>query len=373
MAECIERVFCARTMCCDRRIGPHHRNRRPHPALRRLLRGRRRREGGPGRAQRHREVVLHLGPGGGDRRPSCATGATSASSARSGTCPRRRCRVASGSSRPGSRTSSRPGASTSSTTRWAPPARRMADDPSEENIELFTDLQEQFQSNGGYEAESVMARLADGLGLRQELLLEDIDVALGRPAPPGRPDACALPGARADDPRRADEPPRPLGQALAARRAGALRRRAPRGEPRPQAARPVDHQGAAHREPAADRVEGQLLEVRGAARGRPVAARARVRARAARDHAPLARWPTPCGRAPRSGPARPSRWTGGSSGWRRSAPRSTSASEASKFTLPTPPRSGATPLEVAKLGVRYGSNEVLVGRDASTPAGATTS
>ena len=32
---------------------------------------------------------------------------------------------------------------------------------------------------------------------------------------------------------------------------------------------------------------------------------------------------------------------------------------ASKFKLPTPPRSGAIPLEVAKLGVRYGSNEVL--------------
>ena len=55
----------------------------------------------------------------------------------------------------------------------------MADDPSEEHIELFTDLQEQFQSNGGYEAESVMARLADGLGLRQELLLEDIDALSG--------------------------------------------------------------------------------------------------------------------------------------------------------------------------------------------------
>jgi len=51
----------------------------------------------------------------------------------------------------------------------------MAADPSEEHIELFTDLQEQFQSNGGYEAEAVMARLADGLGLRQELLLEHID------------------------------------------------------------------------------------------------------------------------------------------------------------------------------------------------------
>ena len=55
----------------------------------------------------------------------------------------------------------------------------MADDPTAENIELFTDLQEQFQSNGGYEAESIMARLADGLGLRQELLLEDIDSLSG--------------------------------------------------------------------------------------------------------------------------------------------------------------------------------------------------
>ena len=55
----------------------------------------------------------------------------------------------------------------------------MADDPSAENIELFTDLQEQFQTNGGYEAESVMARLADGLGLRQELLLEDIESLSG--------------------------------------------------------------------------------------------------------------------------------------------------------------------------------------------------
>ncbi|MGB7052344.1 MAG: ABC-F family ATP-binding cassette domain-containing protein [Acidimicrobiales bacterium] len=52
---------------------------------------------------------------------------------------------------------------------------QMSKDPSLENIELFTDLEEQFRENGGYEAESVMARLADGLGLRQELLLDDID------------------------------------------------------------------------------------------------------------------------------------------------------------------------------------------------------
>jgi ATPase subunit of ABC transporter with duplicated ATPase domains len=55
----------------------------------------------------------------------------------------------------------------------------MTEDPSHENIELFTDLEEQFRSNGGYEAESAMARLADGLGLRQELLLEDIDALSG--------------------------------------------------------------------------------------------------------------------------------------------------------------------------------------------------
>lgn len=53
--------------------------------------------------------------------------------------------------------------------------QQMAKDPSAENIELFSDLEEQFRENGGYEAESIMARLADGLGLRQELLLEDIE------------------------------------------------------------------------------------------------------------------------------------------------------------------------------------------------------
>ncbi len=53
--------------------------------------------------------------------------------------------------------------------------KMMAKDPTEENIALFSDLEEQYRENGGYEAESVMARLADGLGLRQELLFDDID------------------------------------------------------------------------------------------------------------------------------------------------------------------------------------------------------
>jgi ATPase subunit of ABC transporter with duplicated ATPase domains len=53
--------------------------------------------------------------------------------------------------------------------------KMMAKDPTGENIALFSDLEEQYRENGGYEAESVMARLADGLGLRQELLFDDID------------------------------------------------------------------------------------------------------------------------------------------------------------------------------------------------------
>ncbi|MHB1711868.1 MAG: ABC-F family ATP-binding cassette domain-containing protein [Acidimicrobiales bacterium] len=56
---------------------------------------------------------------------------------------------------------------------------QMAKDPSTENIELFSDLEEQFRENGGYEAESTMARLADGLGLRQDLLLDDINSLSG--------------------------------------------------------------------------------------------------------------------------------------------------------------------------------------------------
>ncbi len=56
---------------------------------------------------------------------------------------------------------------------------QMSKDPSQENIALFSDLEEQFRENGGYEAESTMARLADGLGLRQELLVEDIETLSG--------------------------------------------------------------------------------------------------------------------------------------------------------------------------------------------------
>ena len=50
----------------------------------------------------------------------------------------------------------------------------MAADPSSENIEKFTELESRYAELGGYEAEAVMARLADGVGLRQDLLFEDI-------------------------------------------------------------------------------------------------------------------------------------------------------------------------------------------------------
>ncbi len=52
-------------------------------------------------------------------------------------------------------------------------------DPSEENILLFSDLEEQFRENGGYEIEGVVARLAAGLGLKEDVLFEDIDSLSG--------------------------------------------------------------------------------------------------------------------------------------------------------------------------------------------------
>jgi ATPase subunit of ABC transporter with duplicated ATPase domains len=55
----------------------------------------------------------------------------------------------------------------------------MAEDPTSEAIEHFSALEEDYRTLGGYEAEGAMARLADGLGLRQDLLFEDIDSLSG--------------------------------------------------------------------------------------------------------------------------------------------------------------------------------------------------
>ncbi|MFZ1063765.1 MAG: ABC-F family ATP-binding cassette domain-containing protein [Acidimicrobiales bacterium] len=55
----------------------------------------------------------------------------------------------------------------------------LAANPTEETIERFTRLEETFRERGGYEAESEVARLAAGLGLAEDLLLEDLDSLSG--------------------------------------------------------------------------------------------------------------------------------------------------------------------------------------------------
>jgi ATPase subunit of ABC transporter with duplicated ATPase domains len=55
----------------------------------------------------------------------------------------------------------------------------LASTPTEEAIHTFAALEEQYRAAGGYEIESRIARLADGLGLPQGLLLEDISSLSG--------------------------------------------------------------------------------------------------------------------------------------------------------------------------------------------------
>ncbi len=180
-----------------------------------------------------------------------------------------------------------------------------------------------------------MARLADGLGLRQELLLEDIDSLSG-----GQRRRVDLMRVLFQEPELMilDEPTNHLDRSAKrwlldelARFPGALLVVSHDLKLLDH----VDHQGAAHLEPAADRMEGQLLEVRGPARGGPVPARACRRARAARDHAALHAGRLHARPAPRSGRGRPSRSTSGSSGWRSSARRSTSATRRASSSCPS--------------------------------------
>jgi ATPase subunit of ABC transporter with duplicated ATPase domains len=51
----------------------------------------------------------------------------------------------------------------------------MAADPTSERILRFSEIEDEYRRNGGYEAEGVMSRLADGLGLDEGLLFEDIE------------------------------------------------------------------------------------------------------------------------------------------------------------------------------------------------------
>ena len=290
---------------------------------------------------------------------SCATGATSGCSAPSATCPRPPC--------PGGLGLEPTGFSHILSARGLDvlddalgrARKAMADDPSTENIELFTDLQEQFQTNGGYEAESVMARLADGLGLRQELLLEDIDSLSG-----GQRRRVDLMRVLFQEPELMilDEPTNHLDRSAKrwlldelARFPGALLVVSHDLKLLDRSITKVLHIAnqrltewkgnyskfqALHEADQSQRERASELEKREISR---LSHPGRLHAGQHREAGPQGQVAGQAGRADR-----------GDRG-----PRSTSGSKASSFKLPTPPRSGAIPLEVAKLGVRYGSNEVL--------------
>jgi ATPase subunit of ABC transporter with duplicated ATPase domains len=234
----------------------------------------------------------------------------------------------------------------------------MGDDPTEENIELYTDLQEQFQDNGGYAAESVMARLADGLGLRQELLLSDIEELSG-----GQRRRIDLMRVLFQEPELMilDEPTNHLDRSAKrwlldelGRFPGALlvvshdlklldhaitkvlhisneRLTEWKGNyTRFEAQREADQ---TQRERASELEQREIKRLADLADSMRASTEKRARKAKALDK-----------RVERLESQRT---------------RVDKRERASKFKLPVPPRSGATPLEVTKLGVRYGANEVL--------------
>ena len=85
--------------------------------------------------------------------------------------------------------------------------------------------------------------------------------ALGRGASPARARAHPVRRERPADAGRADEPPGRRREALADEVPGVLPRRADRGEPRPQAARRLDHADPARRPRTGRRVPGNVLAV----------------------------------------------------------------------------------------------------------------
>ncbi len=57
--------------------------------------------------------------------------------------------------------------------------RAMAHHPTDEKIHAYSELEERFRAAGGYEVEGQIARLADGLGLPQDALMEDVATLSG--------------------------------------------------------------------------------------------------------------------------------------------------------------------------------------------------
>jgi ATPase subunit of ABC transporter with duplicated ATPase domains len=236
--------------------------------------------------------------------------------------------------------------------------RAMSADPTEAAIELFTDLEQQFGDNGGYEAESVMARLADGLGLRQELLLEDIESLSG-----GQRRRVDLMRVLFQEPELMilDEPTNHLDRSAKrwlldelARFPGALLVVSHDLKLLDQSISKVLHISnqrltewkgnyskfeALHEADASQRERSSVLEAREIKRLSMLADSMRgqteKRAKVAKS---LDR------RVERIESQRT---------------QVDKRDKASKFRLPVPPRTGVTPMEVSKLAVRYGHNEVL--------------
>jgi ATPase subunit of ABC transporter with duplicated ATPase domains len=234
----------------------------------------------------------------------------------------------------------------------------LADEPSEVHIELFTDLQDKFQASGGYEAEAVMARLADGLGLRQELLLEDIDELSG-----GQRRRVDLVRVLFQEPELMilDEPTNHLDRSAKrwlldelARFPGALlvvshdlklldhsitkvlhisNERLTEWKGNYSKFQAQHEADLSQRERAAELEQREIKRLSSLADSMRASTEKRARKAKQLDR-----------RVERMEATRT---------------RVDKRERASKFKLPVPPRSGAVPLEVSKLGVRYGSNEVL--------------
>jgi ATPase subunit of ABC transporter with duplicated ATPase domains len=242
----------------------------------------------------------------------------------------------------------------------------MSADPSPENIELFTDLEEQFRTNGGYEAEGAMARLADGLGLRDELLFEDIESLSG-----GQRRRVDLMRVLFQEPDLMilDEPTNHLDRSAKRWLLDELNRF-------PGALLVVSHDlrlldqsiskvlhisnqrltewkgnysrfEAQHAADQVQRERSSELEQREIARLSALADSMRASTEKRARKAKMLDKRVERLEADRT--------------------RVDKRERASKFKLPVPRRAGATPLEVTKLGVRYGSNEVL--RDVTFHAG----
>jgi ATPase subunit of ABC transporter with duplicated ATPase domains len=234
----------------------------------------------------------------------------------------------------------------------------LADDPSDAHIELFTDLQDKFLTSGGYEAEAVMARLADGLGLRQELLFEDIDELSG-----GQRRRVDLVRVLFQEPELMilDEPTNHLDRSAKrwlldelARFPGALlvvshdlklldhsitkvlhisNERLTEWKGNYSKFQAQHEADLTQRERAAELEQREMKRLSSLADSMRASTEKRARKAKQLDK-----------RVERMEATRT---------------RVDKRERASKFKLPVPPRSGAVPLEVSKLGVRYGSNDVL--------------